>query len=608
MRPKRGSGAWIRYGERLADGEIAFAAAHYRTAILQPWETEAAARLKDLRDDMVILAYRCLSSARDFEPAHRRASGLGFAEAQRRGWLARRASGRTLEWSTYPGHYQMRVWDEAYRRRWIEQVLEATAGTPFDGIMADNDVFDDYYGLDLRSLAPDDAAAPHDLAGLRAALGDFVDDVGRSLTDEGLLLVPNIAEARREAGRWERHAAWGGGFDECWLGWGDKALFDEETALAQAPQLDGPGLCIVRTPSGGVGPRFDRSASALYGLAAFWVFGGGPDHIDDSAGDSESAGSGFFKRDKGVVSAVDRVSITVRKGETYGLVGESGCGKSTVGRLIAGLEPPSGGAIELDGRDLATLKGRDAVRIHRDVQMMFQDSYAAMDPRMRIDQILAEPMSIQKTGNARQIAERIMEILEQVGLTEEILDRYPHEFSGGQLQRIGFARSLTLAPDLIVADEPVSALDVSVQAQVLNLMKDLQEELGLSYLFISHDLAVVQYMADRIGVMYLGRIVEEGPAEEVVASPKHPYTKALIDSIPVPDPAFEHADDAIKLTGEPPSAINPPEGCRFRPRCPFATDECLAQPPLSGGGHRVACHHPLAWAAAGAVVEEAPVG
>ena len=330
--------------------------------------------------------------------------------------------------------------------------------------------------------------------------------------------------------------------------------------------------------------------------------------VKEASREYESAGSGFFKRDKGVVSAVDRVSITVRKGETYGLVGESGCGKSTVGRLIAGLEPPSGGAIELDGRDLATLKGRDAVRIHRDVQMMFQDSYAAMDPRMRIDQILAEPMSIQKTGNARQIAERIMEILEQVGLTEEILDRYPHEFSGGQLQRIGFARSLTLAPDLIVADEPVSALDVSVQAQVLNLMKDLQEELGLSYLFISHDLAVVQYMADRIGVMYLGRIVEEGPAEEVVANPRHPYTKALIDSIPVPDPAFEHADDAIKLTGEPPSAINPPEGCRFRPRCPFATDECLAQPPLSGGRHRVACHHPLAWAAAGAVVEEAPVG
>ena len=315
--------------------------------------------------------------------------------------------------------------------------------------------------------------------------------------------------------------------------------------------------------------------------------------VKEASREYESAGSGFFKREKGVVSAVDRVSITVKKGETYGLVGESGCGKSTVGRLIAGLEPPSGGAIELDGRDLATLKGRDAVRIHRDVQMMFQDSYAAMDPRMRIDQILAEPMSIQKTGNARQIAERILEILEQVGLTEEILDRYPHEFSGGQLQRIGFARSLTLAPDLIVADEPVSALDVSVQAQVLNLMKDLQQELGLSYLFISHDLAVVQYMADRIGVMYLGRIVEEGPAHEVVKNPKHPYTKALIDSIPVPDPEFKHDENAIKLTGEPPSAVNPPEGCRFRPRCPFAGEECKVQPMLTDETHRVACHHPL---------------
>ena len=315
--------------------------------------------------------------------------------------------------------------------------------------------------------------------------------------------------------------------------------------------------------------------------------------VKEASREYASSGSGFLKRDKGVVSAVDRVSITLKKGETYGLVGESGCGKSTMGRLIAGLEPPSGGSIELGGRDLATLKGRDAVRIHRDVQMMFQDSYAAMDPRMRIDQILAEPMSIQKTGNARQIAGRIMEILEQVGLTEEILDRYPHEFSGGQLQRIGFARSLTLAPDLIVADEPVSALDVSVQAQVLNLMKDLQQELGLSYLFISHDLAVVQYMADRIGVMYLGRIVEEGPAHEVVKNPKHPYTKALIDSIPVPDPEFQHDESAIKLTGEPPSAVNPPKGCRFRPRCPFAGEECKVQPMLTDETHRVACHHPL---------------
>ena len=375
--------------------------------------------------------------------------------------------------------------------------------------------------------------------------------------------------------------------DECRAGYPDLSGDDNHTFSCFHPVQEGdesPAVLQAMMDSGKAEDAVDATGQISHEILL---------DVKEASREYESAGSGFFKRDKGVVSAVDRVSITVNKGETYGLVGESGCGKSTVGRLIAGLEPPSGGAIELDGRDLATLKGRDAVRIHRDVQMMFQDSYAAMDPRMRIDQILAEPMSIQKTGNARQIAERIMEILEQVGLTEEILDRYPHEFSGGQLQRIGFARSLTLAPDLIVADEPVSALDVSVQAQVLNLMKDLQQELGLSYLFISHDLAVVQYMADRIGVMYLGRIVEEGPASEVVKNPKHPYTKALIDSIPVPDPEFKHDENAIKLTGEPPSAVNPPEGCRFRPRCPFAGEECKVQPMLTDETHRVACHHPL---------------
>ena len=375
--------------------------------------------------------------------------------------------------------------------------------------------------------------------------------------------------------------------DECRAGYPDLSGDDNHTFSCFHPVQEGdesPAVLQAMMDSGKAEDAVDATGQISHEILL---------DVKEASREYESAGSGFFKRDKGVVSAVDRVSITVNKGETYGLVGESGCGKSTVGRLIAGLEPPSGGAIELDGRDLATLKGRDAVRIHRDVQMMFQDSYAAMDPRMRIDQILAEPMSIQKTGNARQIAERIMEILEQVGLTEEILDRYPHEFSGGQLQRIGFARSLTLAPDLIVADEPVSALDVSVQAQVLNLMKDLQQELGLSYLFISHDLAVVQYMADRIGVMYLGRIVEEGPAHEVVKNPKHPYTKALIDSIPVPDPEFKHDESAIKLTGEPPSAVNPPEGCRFRPRCPFAGEECKVQPMLTDETHRVACHHPL---------------
>ena len=375
--------------------------------------------------------------------------------------------------------------------------------------------------------------------------------------------------------------------DECRAGYPDLSGDENHTFSCFHPVQEGdesPAVLQAMMDSGKAEDAVDATGQISHEILL---------DVKEASREYESAGSGFFKRDKGVVSAVDRVSITVNKGETYGLVGESGCGKSTVGRLIAGLEPPSGGAIELDGRDLATLKGRDAVRIHRDVQMMFQDSYAAMDPRMRIDQILAEPMSIQKTGNTRQIAERIMEIIEQVGLTEEILDRYPHEFSGGQLQRIGFARSLTLAPDLIVADEPVSALDVSVQAQVLNLMKDLQAELGLSYLFISHDLAVVQYMADRIGVMYLGRIVEEGPAKEVVENPKHPYTKALIDSIPVPDPEFSHDDQAIKLTGEPPSAVNPPKGCRFRPRCPFAGEECKMQPLLTEETHRVACHHPL---------------
>ena len=375
--------------------------------------------------------------------------------------------------------------------------------------------------------------------------------------------------------------------DECRAGYPDLSGDENHTFSCFHPVQEGdesPAVLQAMMDSGKAEDAVDATGQISHEVLL---------DVKEASREYESSGSGFFKRDKGVVSAVDRVSISVKKGETYGLVGESGCGKSTVGRLIAGLERPSGGAIELDGRDLATLKGRDAVRIHRDVQMMFQDSYAAMDPRMRIDQILAEPMSIQKTGNARQIAERIMEILEQVGLTEEILDRYPHEFSGGQLQRIGFARSLTLAPDLIVADEPVSALDVSVQAQVLNLMKDLQQELGLSYLFISHDLAVVQYMADRIGVMYLGRIVEEGPAHEVVKNPKHPYTKALIDSIPVPDPEFKHDESAIKLTGEPPSAVNPPEGCRFRPRCPFAGEECKVQPMLTDETHRVACHHPL---------------
>ncbi|QWW20508.1 ABC transporter ATP-binding protein [Schaalia sp. 19OD2882] len=305
-----------------------------------------------------------------------------------------------------------------------------------------------------------------------------------------------------------------------------------------------------------------------------------------------STGS-FLRRRRARVSAVDRVSLKVGRGQTYGLVGESGCGKSTLGRLIAGLERADGGSIHVLDTDLVSARRSELRAVHRDVQMMFQDSYAAMDPRMRIDEILAEPMLIQRSVPRSEIPERVALLLEQVGLDEDALARYPHEFSGGQLQRIGFARSLALEPDLVVADEPVSALDVSVQAQVLNLMKRLQAELGLSYVFISHDLAVVQYMADKIGVMYLGRIVEEGPAREVVSSPKHPYTRALIESIPVPDPTHEPPPESARLSGEPPSAIDPPEGCRFRPRCPFATDACLTQPMLVGDEHTVACHHPL---------------
>lgn len=303
--------------------------------------------------------------------------------------------------------------------------------------------------------------------------------------------------------------------------------------------------------------------------------------------------SGLFRRKMGTVSAVDRVSLHLERGQTYGLVGESGCGKSTMGRLIAGLEPPTGGDVEVLGTDITKVKGHERRRIHQDVQMMFQDSYAAMDPRMRIDEILAEPLRIQKMGSGKEITGRIEKMVAQVGLPADALDRYPHEFSGGQLQRIGLARSLTLAPDVIVADEPVSALDVSVQAQVLNLMKDLQEEYGMSYVFISHDLAVVQYMADRVGVMYLGRLVEEGPADEVVRNPRHPYTQALIEAIPVPDPAYVREESIIQLQGEPPSAIDPPSGCRFRTRCPFATEECKTEPALVGGAHRVACHFPL---------------
>jgi peptide/nickel transport system ATP-binding protein len=304
-----------------------------------------------------------------------------------------------------------------------------------------------------------------------------------------------------------------------------------------------------------------------------------------------------LQRRVGEVSAVADVSFEIPTGSTFGMVGESGCGKTTVGRLIVGLEKPSAGSIVLGGRDLASLPWRERRRQARLVQMMFQDSYASMDPRMRVGTILREPMIIQRDGNRAAQTKRVSAMLDEVGLPAAAAERYPHEFSGGQRQRLGLARALMLRPSMIVADEPVSALDVSIQAQILNLMLDLQREYGLTYLFISHDLSVVRYMADVIGVMYLGKLVEVGPADSVYSSPVHPYTRGLIDTVPVADPVLERAKENQGVRGELPSAVAPPSGCRFRTRCPRAQDLCAAEePPLrpfTANGHLAACHFPL---------------
>jgi peptide/nickel transport system ATP-binding protein len=307
--------------------------------------------------------------------------------------------------------------------------------------------------------------------------------------------------------------------------------------------------------------------------------------------------SGVLQRKIGEVSAVADVNFTIQPGQTFGMVGESGCGKTTVGRLIVGLERANSGAILLDGDDLARRRGRDRRRRGAKAQLMFQDSYASMDPRMRVGPILREPLAIQRIGSHREQNAKIDAILDEVGLPRASVERYPHEFSGGQRQRLGLARALILSPKLLVADEPVSALDVSIQAQILNLMQDLQRDLGLTYLFISHDLAVVRYMSDTIGVRYLGKLVEVGPADDVYYRPVHPYTKGLIDAIPVPDPGTEHANRQQGVAGELPSNIHPPSGCRFRTRCPLAQGLCAeAEPPLrhfTASGHLAACHFPL---------------
>jgi peptide/nickel transport system ATP-binding protein len=305
----------------------------------------------------------------------------------------------------------------------------------------------------------------------------------------------------------------------------------------------------------------------------------------------------LLQRKLGEVSAVADVSFSITPGQTFGVVGESGCGKTTVGRLIVGLEKASSGAIVVDGEDLAKLGTRERRRRGSKVQLMFQDSYASMDPRMRVGPILREPLAIQHVGSRREQQARIDAMLDEVGLPRAAVERYPHEFSGGQRQRLGLARALILNPKLLVADEPVSALDVSIQAQILNLMQDLQRDLGLTYLFISHDLSVVRYMSDTIGVMYLGKLVEVGPADDVYYRPIHPYTKGLVDAIPVADPRAERATRQKGVAGELPSNIHPPSGCRFRTRCPLAEEICAEQePPLrpfTTSGHLAACHFPL---------------
>ena len=305
----------------------------------------------------------------------------------------------------------------------------------------------------------------------------------------------------------------------------------------------------------------------------------------------------IIRRRVGALHAVSDVTLLIRKGETYGLVGESGCGKTTLGRLGVGLETPTRGEVVFNGTPLSSVKGAEFRTLRRDLQLMFQDPYASLDPRMRVQEIISEPLDVAKRGSGKERNAKVRELLAEVGLPGNAAARYPHEFSGGQRQRLGLARALALNPKLIVADEPVSALDVSIQSQILNLMKRLQVRFGLSYLVISHDLSVVRYLADRIGVMYLGKLVEVGTGTDIYETAAHPYTAGLLRAIPQPDPALAGQEsEKVAVRGELPSPVNPPSGCRFRTRCPLAQDRCAEVVPelrRFGREHFAACHFPL---------------